>query len=181
MIIKSERLELVPFSLEVLRNLLAGDAVGASKLFGATIVGDLTTSPSLLRLRNGQLEADPAAAPWLLRAVLLRTTGEMIGRIGFHAGPSPDPRLPGRPQTAELGYSIIPAFRRQGFASEAAMALMNWAEAEHGIRRFIVSVSPMNTPSLAMAAKLGFKKFGEQMDEIDGLEYVFIRNLEAGV
>lgn len=181
MIIKSERLELVPLSIEVLKSLLAGEVAQASKLFGTKIVGDLTTSPSLLRLRIGQLEADPAVAPWLLRGILLRGSGEMIGHIGFHAGPSADPRLPSRPQSAELGYSIIPAFCRQGFASEAATALMNWAGAEHGIHQFVVSVSPKNTSSLALAAKLGFKKFGEQMDEIDGLEYVFKLDLEAGV
>lgn len=90
----------------------------------------------------------------------------MIGHAGFH-GP---PEVIGR---AEIGYTVMPEFRRRGFAQEAADGLMRWARREHGIERFFVSISPENAASLAMAARMGFKKVGEQIDEEDGLEYVF--------
>jgi len=35
------------------------------------------------------------------------------------------------------------------------------------------SISPDNEPSLRLAQQFGFRQVGEQMDEIDGLEYVF--------
>ena len=41
------------------------------------------------------------------------------------------------------------------------------------MRLFIASVGPWNQASLNLTAQLGFHKIGEQMDEIDGLEYVF--------
>jgi RimJ/RimL family protein N-acetyltransferase len=41
-----------------------------------------------------------------------------------------------------------------------------------------VSISPDNAASLALAGKLGFVRTGEQMDDIDGLEYVFGLTLE---
>lgn len=66
-------------------------------------------------------------------------------------------------------------YRRQGFAYEAAGALMNWARTEHGVKRFVVSISPENTPSLALAAKFGFRKIGSHIDEVDGLEEIFER------
>jgi RimJ/RimL family protein N-acetyltransferase len=47
------------------------------------------------------------------------------------------------------------------------------AAREHGVERFFVSIAPDNASSLAMAAKLGFRQVGEQIDEEDGLEYVF--------
>ena len=90
----------------------------------------------------------------------------MIGHIGFH-GP---PQTVGR---AELGYSVVPDHRRRGYAIEGARALMDWAASEHGVTSFFVSIAPDNVASLALAAKLGFVQVGEQIDEEDGLEYVF--------
>ena len=58
------------------------------------------------------------------------------------------------------------------YATEAAAALMGWAEGQ-GVRRFVVSVAPGNEPSLAIVRKLGFVQTGEQWDEEDGLELVF--------
>jgi RimJ/RimL family protein N-acetyltransferase len=73
----------------------------------------------------------------------------------------------------ELGYEVFASYRRRGYASEAVQGMMDWAGTEHEIHRFRVSISPTNEASLAMAEKLGFKQTGEQMDEVDGLEYVF--------
>jgi ribosomal-protein-alanine N-acetyltransferase len=95
----------------------------------------------------------------------------MIGHIGFH-GPPENGSL-------EMGYSVFEPFRRQGIALEAALAMIAWACAEHGIRRFILSISPNNGQSLALAEKMGFHRIGEQMDEEDGLEYVFERVLDS--
>jgi RimJ/RimL family protein N-acetyltransferase len=90
----------------------------------------------------------------------------MAGCIGFHGAPNAD-------GIAEMGYTVFTGFRRQGFAYEAARGMMDWARTERGVRRFRVSISPVNGPSLAMVAKLGFARTGEQVDEIDGLELVF--------
>ena len=90
----------------------------------------------------------------------------MVGHIGFHGSPEAI-------GCAELGYTVMPNRRRQGYATEAATALMDWAALEHGVHRFFVSISPGNASSLAMAAQLGFRQVGEQIDEEDGMEYVF--------
>ncbi len=119
-----------------------------------------------LRLRLGQMNSDPGTQPWLLRAMIQRVGSRtMVGHIGFH----------GRPQerAAELGYTVFPEYRRRGYAMEAAEAMMDWAAREEDVHRFRVSISPGNEPSIAMAAKMGFVKVGEQMDEEDGLEHVF--------
>jgi RimJ/RimL family protein N-acetyltransferase len=51
--------------------------------------------------------------------------------------------------------------------------MFDWARTVHEVNRFIASVSPDNEASLELIAQLGFEKVGEQMDDIDGLEYVF--------
>ena len=120
-----------------------------------------------LRRRLREMAQDEATQPWLARAMVSRDRERgMLGRIGFH-GP-PDGR-----GMAEMGYTVLPPFRRRGYALEAARGMMDWAARERGVRLFRLSVSPDNAPSLAMAAKMGFRRVGEQMDEEDGLELVF--------
>jgi RimJ/RimL family protein N-acetyltransferase len=117
-----------------------------------------------LLMRAGQLRADPAYAPWSLRAVLLTEAGDEIGHAGFHARPVGG--------TVELGYTIFPAWRGHGFATEAAEGLMAFGRT-HGATTFGLSIAPDNAASLAIAAKLGFVRTGEHIDERRGLEWVF--------
>jgi ribosomal-protein-alanine N-acetyltransferase len=102
---------------------------------------------------------------------VLRSEGQMVGHAGFH-GP-PGVNGPAKADAVEVGYTVFPEFRGQGFATEAARALLDWAAERHGIRSFIASVAPNNEPSLAIVRKLGFVQTGEQWDEEDGLELVF--------
>jgi RimJ/RimL family protein N-acetyltransferase len=64
-----------------------------------------------------------------------------------------------------------------GFASEAAAALMQWATLEHGVKSFILSISPTNEPSLRLAEKFGFRKVGSVTDPEDGMEDIFLREV----
>lgn len=118
----------------------------------------------LYELRAAQVRDDPPFAAWCLRDVVRRDTGERIGHAGFHDRP--------KDGTVEFGYTIEAPWRRQGYATEAAEGLIAFARSS-GARAFLLSIAPDNAPSLAIAAKLGFEKVGEQIDERDGLEWVF--------
>lgn len=170
MIISSHRLDLVPMSAAFLRASLHGDAGEAERIAGVSIPADWPDIPTVLSLRLRQLEADPALAPWLLRAMILRDTRTMIGHIGFHTAPAPDYLASISPGAIELGFTVFPAFQRRGFAREAALALMDWARTAHGLRAFIFSIRPDNTASQALAAQLGFVRIGSHEDEEDGTE-----------
>ena len=56
---------------------------------------------------------------------------------------------------------------------------MGWGAA-HGVRRCLASVSPHNKASLATIARPGFVRIGEQIDEIDGLEWIHALELSQG-
>jgi RimJ/RimL family protein N-acetyltransferase len=149
--------------------LLEGRRSQAEAIAGLTLPQDWPDARDerFLRLRLAQMREDAATQPWLARALVLREPGRpMIGHIGFH-GP-PDAR-----GFAEMGYTVFPPYRRSGYALEAARAMMDWALREHSVRLFRVSISPANEPSLRMAAMMGFRHTGEQIDEEDGLELVF--------
>jgi RimJ/RimL family protein N-acetyltransferase len=125
-----------------------------------------------MHMRLDDMARAPESASWLLRAIVEAVSGEVAGYINFHGPP-----LDGR---AELGYTVLEPHRRRGYATEAALAMMDWAQETHGVARFIVSVSPSNAPSLALAAKLGFERIGSQIDPIDGEEWVFELVREGG-
>lgn len=127
-------------------------------------------SERTLRRRRDQVAGDPGSAPWLLRAMVLRGTRELVGRIGFHGRPGDNSLA--APDALELGYAVEPVFQRQGLAEEAVRGMMAWARAR-SIDHFVLSIGIANGPSLALAAKLGFAEAARVIDEEDGPEIVF--------
>jgi RimJ/RimL family protein N-acetyltransferase len=171
--IVSERLILRSLTPMLLESLLLRRHADDAATLDFLVPGDWPHEDDeyVIRLRQAQLREDPSVLPWLLRAMILREPQRpMIGHIGFHGPPVEG--------AVELGYTVFAPYRRRGFALEGAEALMRWARM-HDVKRFIVSISPNNVASLAMASKLGFVRIGEQMDEVDGLEYVFELRYEA--
>jgi RimJ/RimL family protein N-acetyltransferase len=171
--IRTARLELVSMSVPFMTALARGDLEAASSEIGASVSAWLPVQlEHFLQFRLGQLAADATIRGWLGRVMVLRPAPDdrrVIGSIGFHGPPDELGRL-------EIGYSVDPAYRRRGYAIEAVRAMLDWATEHHGIRRFIASVAPDNEPSLGLIRQLGFERVGQQLDPIDGPEYVF----EAG-
>ena len=154
-----------------------GDLETASRLIGLDIPSEWLEAKWLMEMRLIKMRENPALEPWLLRAVALRETKRMIGFIGFHTLPGADYLNPYAPGSVEFGYTIFADYRRKGYASEAAGALMDWATREHDVTRFVVSISPINKPSLRLAQKFGFHKVGTVTDIEDGVEDVFLREV----
>ena len=180
--VSSQRLDLIPMSVEFLHASLAGDVAAATRWLGSAppeewIIGNQKAGWTKFRL--AQLEADPTLLPWLLRAVILRATGAMIGHITFHTAPNPEYLHDLAPGGVELGYTVYTAFRRQGYATEAVAALMQWAAHQQGVPRFVLSIRPDNLPSQRIAQHFGFRKVGMQIDEIDGPEEIFVLETSA--
>jgi RimJ/RimL family protein N-acetyltransferase len=126
-----------------------------------------TESRHVLRLRRDQISAG-ADYRWLIRAAVTRSQPAMVGRVGFHASPDAN-------GVVEIGYEIDARHRRQGYGLECATQLIHSAERLGCVSAVRASIAPGNEPSLRMAERLGFRRIGEQIDEIDGLEYVFER------
>jgi len=162
----------------VLEAMLANDRITAACLLGCKIPPDLLfeSLPATMRLR--QLRADPKVQPWLLRAMVDRASGTMVGHIGFHSPPPMKHLAEVAPDGVELGYTIYEPYRRQKYATEAILALIHWAFTQHHQRCFVLSISPQNLPSTALAKSLGFPQCGSQIDEVDGLEIIFVRRFD---
>ena len=176
-IIYSPRLELIALSPDSLNASIRGDLETASHFIGLDIPTEWLEAKWLMEMRLIKMRENPDLEPWLLRAVGLRETKTMIGFIGFHTLPGADYLNSYAPGSVEFGYTIFPDYRGKGYASEAAGALMNWATREHGVKRFVVSISPTNEPSLRVAQKFGFRKVGSFTDPEEGVEDVFLREI----
>jgi [ribosomal protein S5]-alanine N-acetyltransferase len=122
-----------------------------------------------LGMRLRQMSEDERFQTWCPHAVVLE--GRMIGHAGYHGPPGSNSAQ--KPEAVEYGYKIFPDHRGRGYATQAAVMLMDLAEERAGVRHFVLSVSPENDPSLAIVRKLGFVRTGEQIDEEDGLEHIF--------
>jgi len=57
----------------------------------------------------------------------------------------------------DLGFAFLPAFRRHGYASEAAAAILASARENFGLRRVVAIATPDNAASIALLVKLGFR------------------------
>src|SRR4051794_25395894 len=167
--IATARLELVSLTPPLLRAVASGDvAAVARELHAAVGAGWEGGVPAVHRIR--QLAADPSQQPWLVRAMIASTPRRVVGSIGFHAPPDDRGRV-------EIGYDVVVAERRRGYAREAVHGLLDWAWATGRARTCVASVSPENAASLALVQAFSFRRVGEQIDEVDGLEWVFERAL----
>jgi len=172
--IYSDRLDLIPFTADFMRASLARNLPEAERLLGVPLPATWPEFPDKLARRLRQLEEDPSLEPWLIRAIVLRDEHIKVGHIGFHEAPGPEHYREIAPGAAEFGYNIYEPYRRRGYAREAALALMHWAHREHSVPRFVLTISPENLPSQALAANLGFVRIGSHIDEVDGPEDILV-------
>lgn len=70
----------------------------------------------------------------------------------------------GLDDTPEIGWIFARKTWGQGIASEAARASLAWFDAAFPGRRVGCMINDTNLPSLAVAAKLGFVRYGEEVD-----------------
>ena len=94
-------------------------------------------------------------------AVVERASGAVIGRVGL--------KQQSDPRDASIWYVIRRDRWGQGFAAEAARALMDFGFRELALHRVWADVDPENGPSQRIAEKLGMRR------EAHHLENVFLK------
>lgn len=120
---------------------------------------------NILNVRQLALLYQP---PYGDRAVILKSSGELIGACGFVPCLMPFEQLRGfapeltegdRFATAEFGlfYAIAPAQRHLGYASEAARALVDFAFQHLRLKRVVATTQYENEGSLGVMRKLGMR------------------------
>lgn len=181
MSIETPRLILRTLPPAALAALVNDDRAEASRRAGCALEQFPDEERPIAGTRLKDLAADPSYLPWSLRAIVLKAGLAFVGHCNFHSKPGAEYLKDLAPGAVELGYFVMPAFRRRGFAEEAALGMMDWAARLHGINRFVISISPDNSASVAMARKLGFARIGGHVDDQDGYEDILARDWRTGV
>lgn len=86
-------------------------------------------------------------------AIINKATGSLLG----------DLYIKEESKAVWIGYTISPAYARQGFAFECVSGLISWIK-KQGFYRILASVDPQNSPSINLLKKLNFSFTGT--DEI---------------
>ena len=92
---------------------------------------------------------------WGQSAVVERSSGDLIGRVGLHPWPLWE--------EVELGYVLARHAQGHGYATEAARAWLDVAFDELGLDRITAVIHPDNAPSRRLAARLGFRVHREDV------------------
>ena len=95
---------------------------------------------------------------YALLGVVLPSTGHVIGQLSLMYRSKED-------QRAEIGYVIHPDFTGQGFATEACSALVTLLFNTGKFHRIVAKIDARNSPSEAVAKKLGFRKEAHMIHE----------------
>ena len=143
MTLETERLILRPFTMR--------DAPVIQRL-----LNDPSVSDGLLSIGYPFGMAD--ARKWLARnvtnrfAITIKTSSELCGGIGIHS----DARQP----RAEMGYWVGRAFWGNGYAAEAAQAIVKFGFEIMGLQRIGAMHFPRNAASQRVLEKIGMKREG---------------------
>ena len=157
------RLRIIPATVELLRAEI-GDRPAFARLLGAGVPDNWPpeSAADAVPWFLQQLEAAPLVrAHWLAwYGVWRMSAGEpaiLVGGAGFKGPPQEG--------TVETGYSVLPQFHGQGFATEMVGALVSWALAQPQVERVVAETQGANTPSVRLLHKLGFTAVGSGSED----------------
>jgi len=130
---------------------------------------DADGHPTVAELEERIRRAVPDASLGLL-AAQRREDGEVIGYCGLI------PNVHGQDGEPELAYEFLRRSWGQGYATEAAQAVIGWA-GESGYRRLWATIRDWNTPSRRVADKLGFIETGRvDADDVYGDSLYYMKD-----
>lgn len=138
----THRLRLEPVTPALAAAARAGQAAFAD-VIGAEAPSDWCQASLSLVARSGSSDAP-------MRAIAIhRSDDAVIGDVRFE----PSPRAA---REFELGYAVARSRRRQGYAVEAAGAVVDWLFADGGAECVIAGCDKENVASVRTLRKLGF-------------------------
>lgn len=158
--IQTVRLDLIAATLEhVQTELTAPDRLGS--LLGAVVpegwpAGEYDTAAMEFfrgRLEQGGSEVVGWYGWYAVRREEAGSPATLVGSGGYLGSPSPEGEV-------EIGYSLLPASRGQGYATEITQALVDRALADPRVRRIIAHTQQDNQASIRVLERCGFSRTG---------------------
>lgn len=166
----TDRLRLVPITLEAIEAVLDHDKARAEAVVGAKFP-DAWPNDDLVALgfpfSREALRAHPDIRLWGDSLVLKKDEPRVVGSVVFHGHPADG--------IAEVAYSIEETSRCQGYAIEAVSACVQWALSHPTIRAVQATTFPWHIASLGVIRRLGMAQIGTREHDTLGELLVFER------
>lgn len=151
--LKTPRLELIPYSLEIAQAAMS-DKSQIERLLAVQVADDWPWEEVRDALPFfAQLAADPNQLGWGAWLIIHSAQKTIIGDLGFGGKPDETGKV-------EMGYNIVSGYRNQGYGFEAVQALVNWAIAQPSLNKILASCPSDNIPSIRILEKLGMQCLG---------------------
>jgi RimJ/RimL family protein N-acetyltransferase len=166
----TERLRLVPITLEAIEAVLDRDQARAEALVGARFPPGWPEAPLLdvgFPYSRDAIRAAPEVRLWGDSLVVLRDEPRVVGSVVFHGRPTGG--------IAEIGYAIEERARGAGLATEATRACVEWALGQPGIAAVHATTFPWHSASLGVIRKLGMRQVATRDHDTLGELLVFER------
>jgi len=144
-VIETSRLELRALTPNDAEAIVAGERTGQSWAMDYPTPGDVRIAAFALA---GNTAFATDAVPWGLYMIVEKTSGRCIGGIGFKSSPNERDEV-------EIGYGISDSHQGRGVATEAVLALCEFAQ-----RRAVVVLAETdreNVASQRVLEKCGFR------------------------
>lgn len=157
--LKTARLRLVAITPAMLQADEAADGT-LGKILGAEVTAEWPPEhwePHVYHFILKQYEDEPQTRGWHRYVLLPKGRGyvpgyTLIGAVGAF------PKFEG---DAEIGYSTLPAYQRQGYGTEAAKALVGWLLEQKGVRSVSAQTYPRLPESIKVMERCGMTFVGD--------------------
>jgi ribosomal-protein-alanine N-acetyltransferase len=166
----TQRLRLIPITLEALEAVLDRDKPRAERVVGARFPLGWPDDPLLdvgFPYSREAIRAAPDIRLWGDSLLVLRDEPRVVGSVVFHGRPSGG--------VAEVGYSIEEGSRGNGLATEATRACVEWALSEPGIDAVQATTFPWHIASLGVIRNVGMRQIATREHDSLGELLVFER------
>ena len=160
-IVRSERLELIPWSAELVDAFIAGDRIAAERALDIVFAEPFAPPPEtgdVLDFFRQVIVGDDSGGAYLPRMIVRRADRMALGSIGCM---SPD-----ADGASFYGYGIYPQFEGNGYASEAAALLVEWALALPEVKTVRATIPVGHVASEIVSTRAGLTSTGRV--ETDG-------------
>lgn len=153
MVLRGKRLYLVPCTKEITRQIIEENKVQLGQLLKAKILDMWPTedTKTIAPIYLSQLMQDPQMLGWGMWVAILNEENVVIGDLGFKGKPNQEGAV-------EIGYGIISSYRNQGYATEAAQLLIDWAFTKDEVKKVTAECLLDNAPSIRVLEKLRMKR-----------------------
>jgi RimJ/RimL family protein N-acetyltransferase len=162
MLIHTQRLRLLTCEEQHLAA-IATEPGSLGELLGIAIPEHWPEHRQAYRHARNLLKKNPlvASSGWWLYLFVEPVLRTLVGSGGFKAAPDTD-------GVVEIGCDIAPAYRRQGYATEAMRGLIRYAFSRSGVNAVQAYSLPRKCPQSDLLRGLGMQKVGEARDAVAG-------------